>query len=439
MFISAVALRKCYTSARYSRESGLKMDAIKLGRLCILLVLVSFVLSPGSTAILRRGSIVDQVSAPYRLDLVSWEVTNFFSKWIYLIHPSSPRPETTSAQVTDVERYFSLNDSADQVRQQIASLQTDPATNANKINALKSELTRINSEQKTLEPAVEYSLEGQLTNLLAQQGITPSYLPFNLVFPPVDIKLETLPQILVISPRDRIEVIDTVLLEPGIDQDTVDAIESKIEAAGYSAVVEPLGGFATYPTMVPKNTTLDFALQVIAHEWTHNYLTFFPLGMSYDNNQDTRTINETVADMMGQELGAELKQLYKQPGPGSVLAAPATGASSSIDYVAEMKVIRLTVERMLANGEINGAEHYMEAERQYLAEHGYYLRRLNQAYLAFHGSYADAPGSVSPIGQELHELRSKSASLADFIRTVQNVTSAQDLNRALMQISKGKT
>lgn len=415
------------------------MNVIKLGRLLILLVLVSFVLSPGSTAILRRGSVVDRVSAPYRLDLVSWEVTNFFRKWTYLVHPSSPRPESLNAEVEDVERYFSLTGSADQVKLEIASLQRDSATHASKLNTLKSELTRINAEQRALEPSVEYALERQLTDLLGRHGVTPPHLPFKIVFPPVDIKLETLPKILVISPRDRIEVIDTVLLQPGIDQDAEERIESQVEAGGLSAVVEPLGGFATYPAMVPRNTSLEFALEVAAHEWMHNHLSFFPLGMSYDNSQDARTINETVADIVGKELGAELKQLYRQPWPGTVLAAPAASESPPIDFAAEMRELRLTVDRMLANGDVSGAEQYMEGKRLYLADHGYYIRRLNQAYLAFHGSYADSPGSVSPIGQQLHDLRSKTASLGEFIRTVEYLSSAEDLAMALAQYSKEKT
>ena len=43
---------------------------------------------------------------------------------------------------------------------------------------------------------------------------------------------------------------------------------------------------------------------------------------------------------------------------------------------------------------------------------------INQAYFAFHGTYAESPASVSPIAGQLHDLRQRTATLGDFIRTV---------------------
>ena len=69
----------------------------------------------------------------------------------------------------------------------------------------------------------------------------------------------------------------------------------------------------------------------------------------------------------------------------------------------------------------------MEQKRQYLASMGYYIRKLNQAYFAFHGTYTDSPTSISPIGLELKRLRSQKASLKDFLNTVAVMTSRQHL------------
>ena len=60
----------------------------------------------------------------------------------------------------------------------------------------------------------------------------------------------------------------------------------------------------------------------------------------------------------------------------------------------------------------------MEEKRVFLAANGYYIRRLNQAYFAFHGSYADSAGSIDPIGPKLDELRRTSASLREFVSVV---------------------
>ncbi len=73
----------------------------------------------------------------------------------------------------------------------------------------------------------------------------------------------------------------------------------------------------------------------------------------------------------------------------------------------------------------------MEQKRQYLASMGHYIRKLNQAYFAYHGAYADRPTSIDPIGFELKELRSQSASLKDFLDTVAGITSRQELRDSL--------
>ena len=72
----------------------------------------------------------------------------------------------------------------------------------------------------------------------------------------------------------------------------------------------------------------------------------------------------------------------------------------------------------------------MEERRVDLAEHhGYFIRKLNQAYFAFHSSYADQPGggSVSPIFSQLIRVRNGSPSLAEFLRTVQEIESGEEL------------
>ncbi len=92
-----------------------------------------------------------------------------------------------------------------------------------------------------------------------------------------------------------------------------------------------------------------------------------------------------------------------------------------------MREIRRAVDNYLARGEIEQAEEFMEQKRQFLAAKGYHIRKLNQAYFAFHGTYADSPTSISPIGVELKELRSQSTSLKDFLETVAAMISRQDL------------
>jgi predicted mannosyl-3-phosphoglycerate phosphatase (HAD superfamily) len=96
-----------------------------------------------------------------------------------------------------------------------------------------------------------------------------------------------------------------------------------------------------------------------------------------------------------------------------------------------MRNIRRMVDEYLTRGEVEQAEEFMEAKRRYLAENGYYIRKLNQAYFAFHGAYADSPTSVSPIGTELAELREQSRSLKEFLLGAATITSRRDLQDRL--------
>jgi hypothetical protein len=100
---------------------------------------------------------------------------------------------------------------------------------------------------------------------------------------------------------------------------------------------------------------------------------------------------------------------------------------TGFDFDREMREIRQAVDSYLAEGKVEEAEGFMEQRRQFLASKGRYIRKLNQAYFAFYGTYADSPTSIDPIGQELRELRSRSASLKDFLDRVAGMTSRQDL------------
>jgi hypothetical protein len=77
----------------------------------------------------------------------------------------------------------------------------------------------------------------------------------------------------------------------------------------------------------------------------------------------------------------------------------------------------------------------MEARRRFLWEHGYQIRKLNQAYFAFYGAYADSPGGGAagqdPVGPAVQELRRRSSSLADFISRIAWVTSFERLQAQL--------
>jgi len=75
----------------------------------------------------------------------------------------------------------------------------------------------------------------------------------------------------------------------------------------------------------------------------------------------------------------------------------------------------------------------MEERRVFFWENGYHLRKLNQAYFAFHGAYADEPGGAAgddPVGAAVRALRASSPSLVDFLNRISWMTSFEQLRKA---------
>ena len=204
-----------------------------------------------------------------------------------------------------------------------------------------------------------------------------------------------------------------------------------------SSLVVGLGGLGvTYPTLVTNEASLRSTIEITTEEWLHQYLVFKPLGFLYlldvtglSRNYEIATINETLAGMVSKEIGAIVYEKYYSEYENGTHQTQAP--ESAFDFYGEMREIRKTVDTYLARGEIEQAEEFMEQKRQYLGSEGYYIRKLNQAYFAFHGTYADSPAFISPIGLELKELRSQSASLKGFLNTAAAVTSRQELRDSI--------
>jgi hypothetical protein len=281
----------------------------------------------------------------------------------------------------------------------------------------------------------EKLIESRAREAFSKQGIyNPAGNFLKIGFPPMTLYLAPPPRILVVSPRDKIEAMIEITLSPDMTVQDMDSLESEVEKLGYSALVDNLGGIATVPSYVSNHADMKFIVETTAHEWTHQYLAFTPLGFRYvldkigiRQSPDLIALNETVADIIGNEIGDAVYQKYYAPPP----AAGNTTAPSTFDFNAAMRHIRQTVDAYLAKGEIDAAENYMNAQRQYLADNGYQIRKLNQAYFAFYGTYADSPASASPIGRELDTLRGQSASLKDFLDKVASMTSVADLDKSV--------
>lgn len=408
-------------------------------RLLLILAILA-VLLPGNWQ--APPSALDQdlerLTRGVRFNLFTWEVESIQGKLHdFVARPSAGlTPEQAKAQVVSylglAQRAATLEEEIERVYADPTQRQPDQATEGR-----RTELAAIRRQLNRKAPLVEAILEDQASHVLAQAGLTT----FGVVWPPPRLRFTEPPQLLVISPRERIERLRSLDLIPDLDTAERDWLEQTIARQhNVSTYITGIGGYGAWPTMVIDRYGLTWTLETIAHEWVHNYLSFHPLGWAYLFGGDAVTLNETVADIVGQELGRMILETYYPehvPPPPIHQEAPEPPSSPQprpFEFGPEMRATRLAVDALLAKGYVEEAEAFMEARRQAFVAHGYSLRVLNQAYFAFHGSYATGPASTDPIGPKLQRLRELTPSLADFLHLVDDMTSAAELDAALARL-----
>lgn len=372
--------------------------------------------------------------------LFEWEFDALSAKvQAALLQPSDAIPQTERADV--VQAYLERAQEISRIQADLAGRASglEPVDAAQSTEILTQQVAELRAQQEAVRPAVEQIVQQQVRDALqdAELGIG------DFVWPPVQFTFTEPPKKLVVSPRDRIATVYSRMLTPEISLEQIEDTEASInEQRNASAYITDIGGLGAFPTMVVDRASLRWVISTVAHEWVHNYLVFFPLGWNYFASQDMTTVNESVAEIVGNEIGDRvLAEHYGIPVP---LVEPAPPPQSEVqpevppqpaefDFRAAMRETRLEVNRLLALGQVQEAEEYMEARRQMFVEEGYPLRVLNQAYFAFHGSYVTSPASTSPIGPKLEHLRSLMPDLETFLQTVRQFTSVDDLDDALME------
>jgi hypothetical protein len=281
-----------------------------------------------------------------------------------------------------------------------------------------------------LRPQVEAALERLVGQAYWAGGLDRSQpMLLDRLFPPVLVALTAPPNVLVIAPRTELRVTGSSVLQ-AMDVPSQERLEASADSTGVSSLVAPIGGLATYPSMVLEESA-DRVLPAVAHEWLHQYLIFYPLGRAYWNSQETREINETTAEMIGQEVGGQLANSLGLA-PRSTPTAPRT-EPAVFDFRAFMRETRVQTEDFLKAGQVDEAESYMRARRDELQQHGVQIRKLNQAYFALYGSYGEgfAASPSNPIPRLLRTLREQSPSLGDFIIRIRDVTTLAELRAAV--------
>jgi hypothetical protein len=336
-----------------------------------------------------------------------------------------------------VTNYLHLMDNILSIEDKLSLMYSDPkVTNpAEASSGLQEELASLEKQQRLLAPLAESVLQEQISAILADLGLTTGGQPI----PPVLFHISPLPYDLIISPRNKIQQDAAISLVPNLSVNQQSNLETKVDTNLYvSSLVVPVGGIGSYPTMVMRTTALDWLSDTIAHEWTHNWLTLRPLGLNYETSPELRTMNETTASISGHEISVlVLKKYYPeltaeygiQP-----VSLPLNTETTDFNFNNEMHITRVYVDELLAQGKINDAEAYMEQRRLFFWQNGYAIRKLNQAYFAFYGAYADTPGGAAgedPVGPAVRALRAQSSSLTTFLKTISQMDSFKQLQAAI--------
>lgn len=404
------------------------------------LLCVSLLSGSNSPPPLETRQRVRAFTRPLEFEYASWTLGALQTKFLEASLGASKFLSTAERQAVVLE-YLDLTAQIQQKNAALRRLYADPNLRnpqaASRLLRLRLEALR--QQQERLAPLAEAIIQEQVSSVVGEMGLAVA----GQVLPPVLYRSTALPLALIVSPRHVIRQEADISLTPGLTLEQQMALEERVDRAlNVSSLVVEIGGVGIYPTMVMQTSDLPWLVEVVAHEWVHNYLTLRPLGLNYYTSPQLRTMNETAATIAGKEIGhAVLARYYPQflppPAPPTPSSPPEEGQPLPFNFRKEMHLTRVIVDQLLAEGKVEEAEAYMEARRRFFWENGYRnLRKLNQAYFAFYGAYADEPlgaAGEDPVGAAVRALRARSPSLAAFLRSIAWMTSYEQLLRALGQ------
>lgn len=374
---------------------------------------------------------VQTVASPHLFSLMHWEMSNLPKKWIHIIRGAIFREGISQHErFTLLDEYLQMARRVQNEEDRLERLdkirgigEGFETTNGISVSDSRESLHDLVDARDKLRADAEEALEAEVHDAIARAGLDSRW---GLLFPPVDIRLEQPPTLLITSSRDRIQLQETILLRPDLDVFERNRLENEIlEEHNVAALVVELGGLGTYPSLVADLHSMRTVFRIAVHEWVHAYFFFRPLGQNFWKSEAMATLNETTADLIGRELG---DSAFVHVG-GDLSTSPSQYLpldEAHPVFTREMRKTRLQVEQFLAEGKVEEAELYMKERWWFLNMAGFGLRKLNQAYFAFHTRYAQSPGSADPIGDQIEEVRSLVPDLASFTRTMAGLSSYEE-------------
>lgn len=372
------------------------------------------------------------IANPYSFDYLVWEAQAIANKAEAILSGSHTYLDEAARQQMVLDT-IALVGEIQQIEAGISQIYTNP--DISDPNMASTRLQQVLAEKRqtltAIQPLAEAVVQEQVGVILAEEG----FEVMGQTWPPVMMHMSPLPSLLIISPRDKIEREKALSLHPGVSVPEQEIMETAVfDTLDKSALVVPIGGMAMYPAMIRETSSIHWLSEVVAHEWAHHWMGFHPVGLNYSDPQ-LRTINETVASTIDQEIQNQVIARYypefipPPPPPAVPNVIPELARPPAFDFRAQMEQTRIRVDELLAAGKIDEAEAYMEEQRIRFVQNGYPIRKLNQAYFAFYGAYADQPGATGsdPTGPMIKDIRAASPNLRAFMDTMAQVGSFADL------------
>lgn len=407
-----------------------------------------------------RDASLDRVVAGQQFNIVRWEVDALTAKAAHeLITPQHGMSDAN--QVTFVRQTMQLVRDFETLNVEIDKIYISPDIKdaASASQELRQQRDVLRQQINDRQLLCEAIIQEQIESVIREEGFALG----GQILPPLRFRFTGLPDVMIISRRDKIERIDQRTLVADLPIEELLRLETKVDQQfDVSSLITAIGGLGAYPTMLPQTASVRFAIEVAAHEWAHNYFVWrlAPIALNYGNDATSRIINETSAVIFEREISKRVIAKYypetasqnkglgiKDWGLTSLILNPQSSipnpqskglglaraeAQTKFDFNREMRITRLRADELLAEGKIGEAEQYMEERRAIFVRNGYQIRKLNQAYFAFYGAYNAEPGGSAtagrdPIGPGVQRLRQQSATLGEFMQRVSRVRGLADL------------
>ena len=397
-----------------------------------LLVLLTVLVSVG------RGDGVSDLriaAGSYEQDLVRWEITHFMDKWLHqaknlVLFRSHDEEERREA----IDEFFALGEQLRAARGEVERLvAAAPAERVRSPEQAQDDLDRLQERRDKIQATVEEAMEAAISSVVGDLGIIDRIGPIR--WPPVDFTFEERGLVLVRSPLDVVDRLDDLLLDPDVTLLEQEQLETEVNSLDDNTVslVVRVGGVATYPAQVSPDRSLHGTLVLASHEWLHHWLIFRPLGRHWFDAGAIRSINETAANIFGEEIGDLALELLtgqvveRAPWQPPTIRPREVVPDDVFDFRREMRLTRVRLDDLLRDGAVAEAQCFLEERRLVFVTNGFNIRKLNNAWFAFNGTYADSPASISPIEGQLRTIRADAGSLAAFLDRIAGISDASEL------------